>query len=76
MWQRVLTPTVWELSPFAELLVMSLKEGLVVPGGLPEHRWVKRRCVLAKPPFGPKINGCHSPPLPEWSQVLGLLSTG
>lgn len=76
MWQRVLVSTLWELSPFAELLVMSLKDGPVLPGGLPEHRWVKRGFVLAKPPFSPKINDCHSPPLQEWAQALGLVSTG
>lgn len=76
MWQRVLTSTLWELSPLAELLMMSLKDSLVLPGGLAEHFWVKRRSVLAKPPFSPKINNCHSPPLQGWSQALGLLDTG
>ena len=66
----------WELGPFAGLLVMSLKYGLVLLGGLAERCWVKRRPVLAKLPFSPKINGCHSPPLQEGSQALGLLQTG
>lgn len=76
MWQRVLTSTLWELSPFAELLMMSLKDSLVLPGGLAKHCWVKRRAELAKLPFSPPKNGCHSPPLQEWSQALGLLDTG
>lgn len=45
----------------AELLVMSLKDRLVLLGGLAGHCWVKRRSALAKPPFGPKTNSCHSP---------------
>lgn len=32
--------------------------------------------TLAKLPFTPEIDGCHSSLLQEWSQVLGLLDTG
>ena len=61
-----------EAEPFCRDLMMSL----VLPGGLAKHWWVKRRYALAKLPFSPKRNGCHSPPLQEWSQALGLLDAG